>query len=54
MRRTYTSQIDGRPIEVDDDDAYDAWKDGEINYRDETWEANREANRERDRYQRRR
>jgi hypothetical protein len=30
MRRTYTSQTTGRPIVVDDDDAYDAYKDGEI------------------------
>jgi len=31
-RRTYTSRTTGRPITVDDDDAYDAYKDGEIGH----------------------
>ena len=30
MRRTYTSRTTGRPIVVHDDDAHDAYKDGEI------------------------
>lgn len=42
MRRTYTSQTTGRRIEVDDDDAYDAWKDGEIAQGGERWEDYRE------------
>jgi len=42
MRRTYTSQTTRQPIEVDDDDAYDAWKDGEITYQGRAWRDDRD------------